>query len=77
MTPENQEIYDAIPQRVRYVLDEIFQPEGAVIWWSNPNQLLVHYLPEPLLKRSEDDMRPCAHPQAAYELANALADGNF
>jgi hypothetical protein len=77
MTPETREQYEDIPQRVREVLDEIFQPEGAVIWWNSPNQYLVHHLPEALLFRSEDDMRPCVHPQAAYELANALADGNF
>lgn len=67
--------YADIPLRVREVLDEIYNPRDAVAWWTTPNDLMRHYVP--LVFRDRPEIRPCEFPEAAYDLANAIADGVF
>lgn len=65
--------YEDIPLAVRNILDEIYQPEGCEIWWNTPNVLMAHYV----RSTTQRTFRPREMPAAAYDLANALADGVF
>lgn len=67
--------YEEIPLAVRNLLDELYDPEGCEIWWNRPNALMRHYAK--VYRHHHSELRPRQDPEAAYDLANALADGVF
>lgn len=67
--PELEHVaYAAIPQPARDVLDEIYTPEGAAMWWNARLKTLDLERPR--------DVHP-RDPQRVMNLLNSLADGNF
>ena len=56
--------YEDIPADARASLDELYDREGAVIWWNARNKLL-------------DGQRARDVPDRAIALLHALADGAF
>lgn len=60
----------AIPKDIEDLLFEIFDPEGAVLWWLSRNRTLE-------LQRPCDLARTPDGHQRVVNLLNRLADGNL
>ena len=62
------ETYDEIPGALRALLDEIYWPDGAEIWWNSLNRILDGERPRDLAKSADGVTQ-------IDSLLNAIADG--
>ena len=62
------ETYDEIPDSLRVLLDEIWWPDGAEMWWNSPIRLLDGEIPRDLAKSPEGVTQ-------IDSLLNAIAEG--
>lgn len=63
--------YDDIPTRAREVLDEIYDHQGAAIYWNNRNQMFGNLRPRDVYRSGySGEVR-------VLQVLNMLAHGNF